>query len=205
MNIQWGNSIQQHGIIPQKMKLERISHPNYINFIRIKFRQNIPKLTWQLHRGRTKSKTDPDVPCYGRLHINESYTLCKQRMGKGPREGHPGAPCCAGHRENTEHEKSSSSESKCWMLAPRGCVWEGALPCSRRAVRKEEKSQPSRAPMRKGCGNGKARQKGRAGEGSVRSGDSLLVGFPWGCVMMRKESASWALPGGNVILIQCWS
>lgn len=125
------------------MKLERISQPNYINFKRIKFRQNIPKLTWQLDRGRRKSKTAPDVPCHGRLHINESCTLHKQRTGRGPQEGHPRAPCCAGHWENTEHERSSSSESKlgkCRLLGPRGWSWKGVLACSGRAVRKEEKS-----------------------------------------------------------------
>lgn len=61
-----------------------------------------------------------------------------------------------------------------------------------------------RALMRKDCGNGKARQKGIAGMGSVRAGDSLLVGFPWGSVMMRKESARWIPPGANVVLVQCW-
>lgn len=71
--------------------------------------------------------------------MSHRHYVSKDREGAG--EGHPGAPCCAGHWENTEHKRSPSSESKlekCRMLGPRGSAWEGVLPC--KAVREEEKS-----------------------------------------------------------------
>lgn len=169
------------------MKLERISHPNYINFKRIKFRQNIPKLTWQLDRGRRKSKTDPDVPCHGRLHINESCTLHKQRTGKGPREGHPRAPCSAGHWEKTEHREAQAL-SQSWASAD--CWVQEGVPGkeSWRAVGGQWERKRSLGPAQSSAEEGlwEWQCKAEGNSWSVRAGDSLLGVFPWGCVMMRK-------------------
>lgn len=182
-NIQWGNSIQQHGIIPQKMKLERISHPNYINFIRIKFRQNIPKLTWQLRRGRRESKTGPDVPCYGRLHMNESQALHKPRTGKDHGKVTQELPVVQGAGK-ARRARRAGALSQSWTSA--GCCLLGVclgrgLPCQGEGTEKgREIWDHLRALMRKGRGNGKPRQKGIAGVGGTQGWGQVGLPCGWG-------------------------
>lgn len=165
------------------MKLERISHPNYINFIRIKFRQNIPKLTWQLHRGRRKSKPDPDVACYGEfIWMSHAHYVSKGRgrtTGRSPRSS---LLCWAlGKHGAWEELKLWVKSGEVQNAGSRGrgfaMQWEGS-------EKGREGWDHRRALMRRGCRNGEGRQKGT-------DGDSVLIGLPWGCVMMRKESAGY--------------